>query len=89
MDETLPENEMDKWLSAPSQRTLSDYIADQLRQAILADQLKPNQRMVEQEIAENMKTSRVQAGCVENFGKRRAGGATTPPGRICCRTKPG
>jgi len=58
MDETLSENNMDKWLSAPSQRTLSDYIADQLRQAILADQLKPNQRMVEQEIAENMKTSR-------------------------------
>ena len=45
-------------LTAPSQRTLSDYIADQLRQAILADQFKPNQRMVEQEIAESMQTSR-------------------------------
>lgn len=45
-------------LTAPSQRTLSDYIADQLRQAILADQFKPNQRMVEQEIAETMQTSR-------------------------------
>jgi DNA-binding GntR family transcriptional regulator len=45
-------------LTAPSQRTLSDYIADQLRQAILANQFKPNQRMVEQEIAESMQTSR-------------------------------
>jgi len=45
-------------LTAPSQRTLSDYIADQLRQAILAEQFKPNQRMVEQEIAESMQTSR-------------------------------
>jgi DNA-binding GntR family transcriptional regulator len=45
-------------LTAPAQRTLSDYIADQLRQAILADQFKPNQRMVEQEIAESMQTSR-------------------------------
>lgn len=45
-------------LTAPLQRTLSDYIADQLRQAILADQFKPNQRMVEQEIAESMQTSR-------------------------------
>ena len=45
-------------LTAPAQRTLSDYIADQLRQAILANQFKPNQRMVEQEIAESMQTSR-------------------------------
>jgi DNA-binding GntR family transcriptional regulator len=45
-------------LTAPSQRTLSDYVADQLRQAILAGQLKPNERLVEQEIAERMQTSR-------------------------------
>jgi DNA-binding GntR family transcriptional regulator len=45
-------------LIAPSQRTLSDYVADQLREAILAGQLKPNERLVEQEIAEQMQTSR-------------------------------
>jgi DNA-binding GntR family transcriptional regulator len=45
-------------LTAPLQRTLSDYIAEQLRQAILADQFKPNQRLVEQDIAESMQTSR-------------------------------
>ncbi len=45
-------------LTAPSQRTLSDYVADQLRQAILAGQFPPNERLVEQEIAESMQTSR-------------------------------
>ncbi len=45
-------------LIAPSQRTLSDYAADQLRQAILSGQFVPNQRLVEQEIAESMQTSR-------------------------------
>jgi DNA-binding GntR family transcriptional regulator len=45
-------------LTAPSQRTLSDYVADQLRQAILAEQFQPNERLVEQEIAEGMQTSR-------------------------------
>jgi DNA-binding GntR family transcriptional regulator len=45
-------------LIAPSQRTLSDYVADQLRQAILAGQFPPNERLVEQEIAESMQTSR-------------------------------
>jgi DNA-binding GntR family transcriptional regulator len=45
-------------LTAPLQRTLSDYVADQLRQPILAGQLKPNERLVEQEIAESMQTSR-------------------------------
>lgn len=45
-------------LIAPSQRTLSDYVADQLRQAILAGQFAPNQRLVEQDIAESMRTSR-------------------------------
>jgi DNA-binding GntR family transcriptional regulator len=45
-------------LTAPPQRTLSDYIAEQLRQAILAEQFSPNQRLVEQEIAESMQTSR-------------------------------
>lgn len=45
-------------LTAPSQRTLSDYVADQLRQAILAGELKPNQRLVEHQIAESIQTSR-------------------------------
>lgn len=45
-------------LTAPSQRTLSDYVADQLRQAILAGQLAPNIRLVEQELATSMQTSR-------------------------------
>jgi GntR family transcriptional regulator of gluconate operon len=45
-------------LIAPSQRTLSDYVADQLRQAILTEQFRPNARLVEQDIAESMKTSR-------------------------------
>lgn len=45
-------------LTAPAQRTLSDYVADQLRQAILAEQFLPAQRLVEQEIAESMQTSR-------------------------------
>ncbi len=45
-------------LTAPSQRTLSDYVADQLRQAILAEQFKPNERLVEQDIAQDMETSR-------------------------------
>ena len=45
-------------LSAPSSRTLSDHVADQLRQAILTDQLKPGQRIVERQVAEAMETSR-------------------------------
>lgn len=49
---------LNDWLSAPPQRTLSDYVADQLRQAILSDVLKPGQRLIEQELAENMQTSR-------------------------------
>jgi DNA-binding GntR family transcriptional regulator len=44
--------------TAPAQRTLSDYVADKLRQAILTGQLKPSERLVEQEIAERMQTSR-------------------------------
>jgi DNA-binding GntR family transcriptional regulator len=52
-------NEINKpMLTAPLQRTLSDYIADQLRQTILADQFSPKERLVEQEIAESMQTSR-------------------------------
>ena len=54
----LTNNNPNVLLTAPSQRTLSDYVADQLRQAILAGQLKPNERLVEQEIAEHMQTSR-------------------------------
>ena len=45
-------------LSAPSSRTLSDHVIQELRQAILTGQLKPGQRIVEREIAEAMKTSR-------------------------------
>ena len=45
-------------LTALSSRTLSDRIAQQLRQAILDDKLKPGQRLVEREIAEAMQTSR-------------------------------
>ena len=45
-------------LTAPVQRTLSDYITTELRQAILTNQLKPNQRLVEKELAESMNTSR-------------------------------
>ena len=54
----LKNDHSDGLLTAPVQRTLSDYVADQLRQAILAGQLKPNERLVEQEIAERMQTSR-------------------------------
>jgi DNA-binding GntR family transcriptional regulator len=54
----LPPDNSAVLLTAPSQRTLSDYVADQLRQAILAGQLKPSERLVEQEIAERMQTSR-------------------------------
>lgn len=43
---------------APPSRVLSDHIADQLRQAIVTNQLKPGQRIVEREIAEAMETSR-------------------------------
>ena len=45
-------------LSAPPQRTLSEYVADQLRKAIFAGQLQPGQRIIEREVAEAMQTSR-------------------------------
>lgn len=45
-------------LSAPSSRTLSDHIADELRESIVAGKLKPGQRIVEQQIADAMETSR-------------------------------
>jgi DNA-binding GntR family transcriptional regulator len=54
----LKSSEMDNILAAPSQRILSDYVADRLRQAILLGQFQPNQRLLEQDIAESMKTSR-------------------------------
>jgi DNA-binding GntR family transcriptional regulator len=44
--------------SAPVQRTLSDFITNQLRQAILTDELKPGQRLVENDLAQKMQTSR-------------------------------
>jgi DNA-binding GntR family transcriptional regulator len=43
---------------APPSRILSDHIANQLREAIINDQLRPGQRIVEREIAEAMETSR-------------------------------
>ena len=52
------EQNLNNLLTAPPQRTLSDYVADQLRQAILVGQLKPNQRLVEEELAASMQTSR-------------------------------
>ena len=45
-------------VAAPLNRTLSDQVADQLRQAILLGQLKPGQRIIEQEIAEALALSR-------------------------------
>lgn len=45
-------------LSAPFNRTLSDQVANQLREAILRGQLKPGQRIVEHEIADAMALSR-------------------------------
>jgi DNA-binding GntR family transcriptional regulator len=54
----LSRDEHNGLLTAPSQRTLSDYVADQLRQAILAGEFKPNQRLVEHQIAESIQTSR-------------------------------
>jgi DNA-binding GntR family transcriptional regulator len=44
--------------SGPLNRTLSDQVADQLRQAILLGQLKPGQRIIEQDIAEALALSR-------------------------------
>jgi DNA-binding GntR family transcriptional regulator len=46
------------FMLAPASRILSDHIANQLRGAIINDQLKPGQRIVEREIAEAMETSR-------------------------------
>ena len=51
-------NNSSNLLTAPQQRTLSDYVADQLRQAILAGILTPGQRLVEQDLAASMQTSR-------------------------------
>ena len=42
----------------PLSRTLSDQVVKQLRQAILGGQLKPGQRIVENEIAQAMALSR-------------------------------
>lgn len=51
-------NEIGSVLKAPSQRILGDYVANQLRQAILDGQLEPQHRLVEQDIAESMEISR-------------------------------
>lgn len=45
-------------LSAPASRTLSDHVAQRLREAILSGQLRPGQRVVEHEIATAMQMSR-------------------------------
>jgi DNA-binding GntR family transcriptional regulator len=50
--------DMDWIPSAPPNRLLSDHIAEQLREAIVAGQFEAGQRIVEREIAEAMQTSR-------------------------------
>jgi len=45
-------------LTSPFSRTLSDQVAQQLRQAILGGRLEPGQRIVEHEIAAAMQMSR-------------------------------
>ena len=45
-------------LKAPVNRTLSEHIAERLREAILNKQLKPGERVVERDLAETMQTSR-------------------------------
>jgi len=45
-------------MSAPPSRTLSEHIADQLRQAIQSRRLEPGQRIIESQIAKAMDTSR-------------------------------
>ncbi len=44
--------------AAPLTRTLSDQVAQQLREAILDGRLKPGQRLVEHDIAQGMRMSR-------------------------------
>jgi DNA-binding GntR family transcriptional regulator len=44
--------------AVPHQSTLADYIAEQLRQAILSGQIKLGQKLIEQEIANALHTSR-------------------------------
>ena len=48
----------DNVLTAPINRTLSDHIAERLREAILNKQLEPGARVVERDLAEAMQTSR-------------------------------
>jgi DNA-binding GntR family transcriptional regulator len=43
---------------APPNRVLSEHVASELREAIIADRLKPGQRIVERDIAAAMQTSR-------------------------------
>jgi DNA-binding GntR family transcriptional regulator len=43
---------------APTKRTLSEYVADRLREALLSNRFEPGERIIEQEIAEAMQTSR-------------------------------
>jgi DNA-binding GntR family transcriptional regulator len=48
----------DNVLTAPINRTLSEHIAERLREAILNKQLEPGERIVERDLAEAMQTSR-------------------------------
>jgi DNA-binding GntR family transcriptional regulator len=45
-------------LNPPTARTLSEHIADQIREAILTEVFIPNQRLTEEDIANSMETSR-------------------------------
>jgi DNA-binding GntR family transcriptional regulator len=45
-------------LATPSRQTLGDHVVQRLRQAILTGQLKPGERLVEQEIAAALHVSR-------------------------------
>lgn len=54
----MTDNSLTATLSAPTNRTLSDHVAEELRQAILSERLKPGQRLVERQIAQAMQTSR-------------------------------
>jgi DNA-binding GntR family transcriptional regulator len=48
----------DLLIVAPPSRVLSEHVAAELREAIIADRLKPGQRIVERDIAAAMQTSR-------------------------------
>jgi DNA-binding GntR family transcriptional regulator len=57
-DSIMNDDSIISTLSAPTSRTLSDHVAEELRQAILEERLKPGQRIVERQVAQAMQTSR-------------------------------